>query len=82
MSLSLGLSGWQVSTLERPSGLAPRLAVSARNLSINLAWRLHSPSGWSLQVMEHQVVFMRGGLGGVAQEAESSVANQNLLMHH
>lgn len=50
-SLRLALSGWQVSTLKRPSGLAPLLAVSARNLSINLARGLHCPSRWSVQVM-------------------------------
>lgn len=63
-----------VSTLKRPSGLAPLLAVSASSLSINLAWGLHCPSRWSLQVMASAPRCIHEGRSGVAQEAERTIS--------
>ena len=83
-SLSLVLSGWQVWALQRPSRLAPLLAVSDRNLSINLAWGLHCSSRWSLQAKASAPFYIREGRsrGWHRRQKPLSVPNQNLCVHH
>lgn len=82
-SLSLALSGWQVSTLQRPSRLAPLLAVSARNLSINWYGDYSVlQGGLSRSWLQHHVV--HEGRSGECHRRQKglSMPNKNLCVHH